>query len=950
MNKKILILSLLVPFWAFSQKVVPSHLDAKIDAKPVEISSKNDLAVEKPYDSIAKVFAPAKNNNQQNNKRHLAYNFVELGSSYYDLQTNASMGRRIHVLPDGKISAVWTTAEDLAFLNRGTGYNSFNGTSWFPATTTPTPRIESTRLGWPSIGLNGSFEWTMAHSAADGGFVFSKNANVGSKTFTSNPLVLSQPQKRPIWGRFMNNVNIFHGIASYSDSSAAGDPRAPSINGVYAPMVYARSTNGATSWEINGSITNGGTLYTNGTYNNIVIRNSGTKKNGLADFTVVNGEITSFTTQGNQADYKLNDLVTLYGNTMNLRSTVNRHVDTIKHTKTTNPLVKGSKVTGRNRHGFYFNCLVNTVINDTMFTVTNTPLYGALTSGSGYTNGNYNNIQLISNINNSINYLANIRVVSNAVTSITITNASDVVDNLNLTLTPEYEVNADLDMNSDTILFDNPLMNLIKGSIIKSKNNATIASNCVINEVLNDSTVVVSSNPLISGDDTIVITPPYGNGTAFEYAINNSLKTDTLNIEVPYGNGRSFEYLYSNYRTMPGYNSKRITSGGGDNYSIDVRDSIVAIVTGRSLSDIFLFKSTDNGLTFTTTIIDSFMYAPYTSKKLMLDTPYVCDGSLDVLIDNDGKVHAFWGVTRVLDTDTTDELYSFYPATSLLGYWNEVSNTSTFIAGGGQLDRDNNGTLDISAGNTAALDQGRVPATLKTNGISGVARLGNTALLRMPSAGIDASGNIFVSFSFPLEGDRDVNNLNLRDIFLVHSTDGGNTWSAPQDITQKQGQEEDFASVARVVNDFVHVVFQMDDLAGTNLQNNDAQDNNHPVSANKIMYVAVPKAKILDGSIGNIWATDVKDVKSNKEVFIVSQNQPNPFNMYSEVVIWLDDETNVDIEITNISGQVVRTIKYGQLGMGNHSLQMDGTGLTSGIYFYTVKTPTHSVTKKMSIF
>jgi hypothetical protein len=585
-----------------------------------------------------------------------------------------------------------------------------------------------------------------------------------------------------------------------------------------------------------------------------------------------------------------------------------------------------------------------------MFTVTNTPLYGTLTSGSGYTNGTFNNIKLISSINNTIDYIANIRVVANAVNSITITNANDVVDDLQLTLTPRYEVSSNLDMNSDTIRFDHPLMNVISGSVITSKNGSTIAANCLINKILNDSTVIVSSNPLISGDDTILITPPYGNGSLFQYVINNSLKVDTLNIEVPYGNGKSFEFLYSNYKTLPGYNGKRLTSGGGDNYSIDVRDSIVAIVTGRSLSDIFLFKSTDNGLTFTTTIIDSFKYAPYTSNKLMLDTPYVCDGSLDVLIDNNGKVHAFWGVTRVFDNDTTNETYSFYPATSLLGYWNEVSNSTSFIAGGGQLDRNQNGTLDISAGNYAALDQGRVPATLKTAGVSGVARLGNTALLHMPSAGIDDAGNIYVTFSFPLEDDVDVNNVNLRDVYMVHSTDGGNTWSTPQDITQKLGDEEEFACVARKVNDFVHVVFQMDNLAGTNLQNNDAQDNNHPAGNNKIMYIAIPKAKILDGTVGTIWNSDIKEVNANKEVFIVSQNQPNPFNMFSDVIIWLDDETNVDIVVTNISGQVVRTFNYGQLGMGNHSLQMNGSGLTSGIYFYTVKTPTHSVTKKMSVY
>jgi hypothetical protein len=115
------------------------------------------------------------------------------------------------------------------------------------------------------------------------------------------------------------------------------------------------------------------------------------------------------------------------------------------------------------------------------------------------------------------------------------------------------------------------------------------------------------------------------------------------------------------------------------------------------------------------------------------------------------------------------------------------------------------------------------------------------------------------------------------------------------------------------------------------------------------MYVAVPTAKILDGSIGQIWNANVKSFNANKEVFIVSQNQPNPFTNESEVIIWLDNESDVTLEITNISGQVIKSTTFNQLNAGNHSLTIDGNGLNSGIYFYTVKTATHSVTKKMNI-
>lgn len=652
MNKKLLFSALMLPFLAFSQSKDASKFGQTTVGGSQLLSNKTTSTTDvSTFDSM--VAASTKTPVSEAKRGIITYNFIKVGATFYDLQTNASIGRRVFLHSDGRVSVAWTTSNDNTYANRGTGYNHFNLTNWLTVGS-PTNRIESVRLGWPSIGVNGGKEWVMGHDAANGGFVMSTNSSIGSTNWTSGNAILTESGRRPIWGRIMNNGNIFHAIASYTDSSAAGEPRAPRINGVYAPMTYSRSMDGGLNWDI-------------------------------------------------------------------------QHI------------------------------------------------------------------------------------------------------------------------------------------------------------------------------------------------------------------------------LLPGYDSTRILNGGGDQYAIDVRDSIVAIVTGGLLEDVTVWKSTDNGNTFTMMICDSFAYAPYNAKKLMLDTPFLSDGSVDVIIDNNGNVHTFWGVGRVFDEDTTDESYSFFPGTSLLGYWNEATKTPTFIAGGNQLDRDNSGALEISAGNTAVLVNGLVPQTLKNNGISSVARLGNTSLLRSPSSAIDGNGNIFVSFSFPLEQDLDANNVNLRDVFMVHSTDGGNTWGAPQDITQIQGFEEDFASLSKVADNFVHVIFQKDATAGTNLQNNSSVDANHPADVNDIMYAAIPVSKILDGSIETLWNVSIDRFNAEQEVFVVSQNYPNPFSSNSEVIIWLETESTVSIEITNISGQVVSTQTYGSKGAGNHSLTMNADGLAPGIYFYTVRTATHSVTKKMTI-
>ena len=654
MNKKLLITALVLPFMAFSQSKDASKFGQMTVGGPQLLSSQTAGAVDNgTFDSMANAGASKAAPKSSAKRGIISYNFVKVGSTYYDLQTNASIGRRVVLQDDGKVSVAWTTSNDATYANRGTGYNHFNLSSWL-SVGNPTNRIESVRLGWPSIGVNNGKEWVMGHDAANGGYVLSNNAAIGSTSWSSGSSVLTENSLRPLWGRVANSGNYFHCIGTYADSSQPGEPRAPKRKGVFAPLTYSRSTDGGATWDIQHSI-------------------------------------------------------------------------------------------------------------------------------------------------------------------------------------------------------------------------------------------------------------------------------------------------------LPGYDSTRITSGGGDEYAIDVRGSVVAIVTGDQLKDVMVWKSTDNGTTFTRIIADSFAYAPYNDKKLMLDTPSVCDGSVEVLIDNNNKVHAFWGVSKVFDDDTTDASYSFFPGTSLLAHWSESTGKVQLIAGGSQFDRDKNGTLDISAGNTAALSGGLVPQTLKNNGISSVARLGNTSLLHSPSAGVDASGNIFVTFSFPLEQDVDANNVNLRDVMMVHSTDGGANWAASQDITQIQGLEEEFACVAKKVNNFVHVIFQVDATAGTNLQNNSTADNNHPAGINDIMYAAIPVAKILDGSIQTLWSLGVEQFDANQEVFVVSQNYPNPFSSNSDVIIWLNTESNVTIEITNVSGQVVSTQDFGSKGAGNHSITMNADGLAAGIYFYTVKTATHSVTKKMTI-
>lgn len=400
---------------------------------------------------------------------------------------------------------------------------------------------------------------------------------------------------------------------------------------------------------------------------------------------------------------------------------------------------------------------------------------------------------------------------------------------------------------------------------------------------------------------------------------------------------------------LPGYDSTVYASGGGDTYAIDVRDSIVAILIGGLGDPISLWKSTDDGVNWTYTDVDRLPYkGERAAAELLLsgDTMYTNDGALDVMIDANGDVHAFWGLGRVLGVvnvdDATDTAFSFFPGQSQIRHWKE-GDTESKIAGS-PIDMDDDGELTITPETYSGLDvNGNVTAPLLS-----AARTGATSLVTMPSASMDADGNLFVVYSAPVETALHYLNANFRDIHVSYSTDGGATWSSPQNITQERTEECNFPNVAKMSNDFLHLIWQQDDTPGTSLQNNSPASGTHPTDLCRIHYAAVPVTDILNNVIGQN-TLNAKEVNKNAEVFIVHQNRPNPFYGSTEVLIYLRSGSEVKLTVSDILGNVVKEGDFGTLGAGNHTITIDGNDFTSGMYFYTLTTGDHSVTRKMQV-
>jgi hypothetical protein len=79
------------------------------------------------------------------------------------------------------------------------------------------------------------------------------------------------------------------------------------------------------------------------------------------------------------------------------------------------------------------------------------------------------------------------------------------------------------------------------------------------------------------------------------------------------------------------------------------------------------------------------------------------------------------------------------------------------------------------------------------------------------------------------------------------------------------------------------------------------------------------------------------------------QNHPNPFNPTTTIEFNLSKAGPAAIEVYDVGGRRVATILDEFKGAGPHSVTFNASGLTSGVYFYRLRTNDFERTRKMVI-
>ena len=82
-------------------------------------------------------------------------------------------------------------------------------------------------------------------------------------------------------------------------------------------------------------------------------------------------------------------------------------------------------------------------------------------------------------------------------------------------------------------------------------------------------------------------------------------------------------------------------------------------------------------------------------------------------------------------------------------------------------------------------------------------------------------------------------------------------------------------------------------------------------------------------------------------VYELKQNYPNPFNPETTIEFSIPKSTYVELKVFDVTGSEVSLLEKGELAAGRYSYNFNPAELASGIYFYTLKTPEFTQTRKM---
>ncbi len=95
--------------------------------------------------------------------------------------------------------------------------------------------------------------------------------------------------------------------------------------------------------------------------------------------------------------------------------------------------------------------------------------------------------------------------------------------------------------------------------------------------------------------------------------------------------------------------------------------------------------------------------------------------------------------------------------------------------------------------------------------------------------------------------------------------------------------------------------------------------------------------------------TQIDEYKTpNRKLFSLVKNYPNPFNASTKIEFKLNKSSRINLSVYNINGREVKEILANSFySAGYHTVNFNGKGLSSGLYFYELSTLETKIRRKM---
>ena len=128
--------------------------------------------------------------------------------------------------------------------------------------------------------------------------------------------------------------------------------------------------------------------------------------------------------------------------------------------------------------------------------------------------------------------------------------------------------------------------------------------------------------------------------------------------------------------------------------------------------------------------------------------------------------------------------------------------------------------------------------------------------------------------------------------------------------------------------------------------------------AGSYIYVGIQYFHIDGGTLGissdHVWVdnftlTGPGGGSETVTSYELQQNFPNPFNPGTEIKFSILENTNVSLKVYNSAGVQVAVLVNDFMTAGKYTINFDGSGLASGVYFYKLSAGSFNDTKKMTL-